>query len=471
MPANTWHDSLLQVIPSEQVSTDDDDLLRHSYDTWPVATKWRQQGKQLYRPDVVVRPLGTAEVSRLLAWAGKTGVAVTPWGAGSSVTGAPLPMRGGISLDMSAMNHVLWLDDLNLMVKVQAGKMGHELEAELDRQGYTLNHSPQSLDRSTVGGWVATRATGQFSSRWGSIEDLVLALTVVLPTGEVVETRLSPRAAIGPDVQQFFLGAEGTLGVVTVATLKIFPKAAQRLFETVCFRDVEFGLTAMRKIMRVGLRPFLARLYDQDESRYAMKDTGFAGCALFLGVEGRPAVAQAEYAECLEICRAEGGQRLGPEPAEAWMGRRFDFSLIENILNQPSGLAETIEVAHFWDSILGTYQALKAGLAPLATEVLGHFSHLYPQGTSLYMILLGQAGSAAVAEERLAQIWQVSMRTCLELGAVTSHHHGVGLARLPYVRQDVGSGMIVLDRIKAALDPAGIMNPGKFGFEAALQPA
>ena len=188
-----WLPGLHAALPSERISIRDDDLLGHSYDTWPVATKWRQLGKQDYRPDVVVRPLHTVEVSRLLSWASKNSVAVTPWGAGSSVTGAPLPMHGGVSLDLSAMNQVLWLDEMDLMVKVQAGVMGHLLEADLNRRGYTLNHSPQSLDRSTVGGWVATRATGQFSSRWGGIEDLALAITVVLPTGEIVETRLAPR--------------------------------------------------------------------------------------------------------------------------------------------------------------------------------------------------------------------------------------------------------------------------------------
>jgi alkyldihydroxyacetonephosphate synthase len=461
-----WLPGLQAVLPPERISTLDDDLLRHSYDTWPMATKWRQLGKQDHRPDVVVRPTHTVEVSCLLSWASKTSVAVTPWGAGSSVTGAPLPTRGGVSLDLSAMNQVLWLDEMNLMVKVQAGVMGHVLEADLNRRGYTLNHSPQSLDRSTVGGWVATRATGQFSSRWGGIEDLALAITVVLPTGEIVETRLAPRAAIGPRVLDFFVGSEGTLGVVTEVTLKIFPVAATRIFEAVRFADVDSGLKAMRLITRAGLRPFLARFYDEDESRRAVKDAGFTGCAFFLACEGQNGVAHAEHEECLAICRAEGGVSIGPEPVVGWMGRRFDFSLIENILNQPGGVAETIEIAHFWDRIGATYRALKVSLAPLATEVLGHFSHLYPQGISLYMILLGLAEGPADAEERLAKIWEVSMETCLEMGAVTSHHHGVGLARLPYIRQDVGSGMVVLDKVKAALDPAGIMNPGKLGFDS-----
>jgi alkyldihydroxyacetonephosphate synthase len=464
MTETSWIQNLQAILPTERISTANDDLLQHSYDTGPVAIKWRQQGKAEHMPDVILRPLDTDEVSRVLSWATQRKVAVTPWGAGSSVTGAPLAWRGGISLDMSAMNQVLWLDEANLMAKVQAGITRHVLEAELSKRDLTLNHSPQSLDRSTVGGWVATRASGQFSSCGGGIEDLVLALTVVLPTGEVVDTRLGSRSSTGPDVRQFFLGAEGTLGVVTEVTLKIFPLAARRLFESMAFPDVDTGLAAMRQIMRCGLCPFLLRLYDEDEARHAVRNRRVNGVLMFLGFEGQPAVAQAEYRECLTICRAEGGQTLGPDPVASWMDRRFDFSTIENILAEPGGVAETIEVAHFWESMGPTYRALKDALAPLADEVLGHFSHAYPQGTSLYISLLGEVGSAAEAEERLARIWDVATTVCLEHGATVSHHRGVGMARLPNVRQDVGPGMLVLERVKAALDPSGIMNPGKLGL-------
>jgi alkyldihydroxyacetonephosphate synthase len=413
---------------------------------------------------VVVRPEHAGEVSRLLSWAGANGVPVTPRGAGSSVTGAPLPMQGGISLDMSAMRSVLTLDETNLLVRVEAGMMGHALEEELSARGYTLNHSPQSLHLSTVGGWVATRATGQFSSRWGGIENLIVALTVVLPTGELIETKLAPRAAVGPEVRELFVGSEGTLGVVTDVTLKIFPVAEHRLFETVSFDTIEAGLTAVRRIMRLGLRPFLIRLYDRDEARHLMRGEESPGNILLIGFEGLQDVARAEYSAGIDVCRAEGGRVLGPNTALAWMDRRFDFSTVENLLEEPGGFAETIEVAHFWGGILRTYNELKKVLAPLATEVLGHFSHVYPQGTSLYMILLGRVEDDAAAEERLMKIWDVAMNSCLECGAAISHHHGVGLARLPYIRRELGSSRLVLQRIKGALDPAGVLSPGKLGL-------
>jgi alkyldihydroxyacetonephosphate synthase len=403
-------------------------------------------------------------VSDVLKWATANNVPVTPWGLGSGVCGAAIPSRGGISLDVSGMKQVIALDETNLMVKVQAGKLGLELENELNEYGYTLNHSPQSLDRSSVAGWVATRAIGQFSSRYGGIEDLAVAFTAVLPTGEIIETKFAPRAAVGPDLRHIFMGSEGTMGVITDVTLKIFPLVEHRLFEALKFDSVKAGTTAMRKFMRVGLRPFLVRFYDEDEANHAMQDKSFDSCVMFLGFEGVKAVAEAEYDAVMEICAAEGGQKIGPAPVEAWMRRRFDFSTVENLLSQPGGLAETIEISHFWTGILDTYDQLKTALAPYADEVLGHFSHVYPQGTSLYVILLGRAENDAAAEATILKIWETAMNICLDTGAAISHHHGVGMAREPYIRADLASGALVLDKIKHAIDPAGVMNPGKLGL-------
>jgi alkyldihydroxyacetonephosphate synthase len=467
-PPPGWIAELTQLLGRWALSTDGADLELHSCDAWPVAVKWRQQGKQPHRPAVVVRPATPELVARLMRWATESGVPVTPWGLGSSVTGASLPVRGGVALDLTSMSRVTLLDEINLLVRVEAGKLGLELENELQARGYTLGHSPQSLERSTVGGWVATRSTGQFSSRYGSIEDLVVALSVVLPTGERVETPMVPRAAVGPDLRHLFLGAEGTTGVVVEVTLKIFPLPELRLLEALSFETVDAGVESMRLITRAGLRPFLVRFYDRAEAPYAMDDPHLDdSCIMFLGVEGVAGVASAEMAAALDICERQGGQRLGAAPVEAWMARRFDFSSVENVLGTPGGVAETIEISHFWDQILDTYAAMKLALAPFATKVLGHFSHVYPQGTSLYLIPLGQVADDAAAEARLLRIWDTAMRTALEHGAAISHHHGVGLARLPYLAQGLGSALPVLQRVTAALDPGGVMNPGKLGHQQA----
>ncbi len=382
-----------------------EELAHYSRDAWPLAIKLSQAGRTSYLPQVVFRPRFPDEVVNVLKWANEHRVPITAWGAGSGVVGAALAVQGGILLDLSQLNKILVLDETNLLVKVQAGMMGHHLEAELNSRGFTLNHSPQSLDRSTVGGWIATRACGQFSSRWGGIEDMALALTVVLANGEMITTRLSPRAALGPDIKSLFIGSEGTLGIILDVTLKIFPLAETRLLETISFPSIASGLTGMRRLMQPGLRPFLIRFYDADKSLFVARWSGVTppqhANLFLLGCEGLTGMAQSEYREAMKILESEGGERLGPEITQGWVDHRFDFSGVENRLSQPGGVAETIEVASLWSDILETYQALKKNLSPFAEHVLGHFSHAYPQGASLYIILLGDVADAHSAVSRL----------------------------------------------------------------------
>jgi len=463
-----WIKSFTETFSPELWSVEAEELAQYSRDAWPVVIKLSQTGQTPYLPQVVFRPRFPQEVSQVLIWVNQHRIPVTAWGAGSGVVGAALPTQGGILLDLSRLNNIVALDETNLLVKVQAGMMGHHLEAKLNSRGYTLNHSPQSLDRSTVGGWIATRACGQFSSRWGGIEDFALAITVVLANGETISTRLAPRAAIGPDIKNLFIGSEGTLGIVLDITLKIFPLAETRLLETISFPSVENGLTGMRRLMQSGLRPFLLRFYDADESVFAARWSGVTPATnanlFLLGCEGLSDMAQTEYRAAMQFLLSEGGEKLGPEIAQGWMDHRFDFSSVENRLAQPGGVAETIEVASLWDGVLETYKALKRDLSPFAEHVLGHFSHAYPQGVSLYIILLGEVADAKAAESRLREIWDAAMRTSMEHGAAISHHHGIGLARQQYLRQELGSSYAVLERVKNALDPEGVLNPGKLAF-------
>ncbi len=463
----SWTESLSAAIDTGQISTCATDLSSHGCDAWPVAIKARQQGKNDFSPEAVVYPNSASEVASVLRWAKDKGIAITPWGAGSAVTGSPLPLTGGISLDLSRLDKIVDVNPTDLTVTAQAGVMGDVLEAHLNEQGYSLRHSPQSLAASTVGGWVSTMATGQFSSRYGGIEHLIVSLKAVMPNGDTVETLHAPRAAVGPDLKRLFIGAEGTLGVVTEVTLKIYPNDVHQVFEAIRFDTVAPGLDVMRTIMRQGLRPFLVRYYDQEEARHSMQDRNFEGCVMFLGFEGVEAVARAEHEAAMAICQKAGGTAIGPQPVLGWMERRFDFSTVENILNQPAGVAETIEIANFWSGIHETYSQLKTALAPYADEVLGHFSHVYEQGTSLYVILLKRPEphrDAADAEAALRQIWEIANRIALDTGAAVAHHHGAGLARLPIIREALGSSMPLLEGLKQAFDPTATMCPGKLGL-------
>lgn len=448
----------------QAVSTDERDLEATSHDTWPLATKWDLQGLHPNKADVLVRASRTTAIVPVLEIAARHEIPVTVRALGSSVTGQPLPVHGGIVLDVSGIPATYTLNETDLVVTASASSNGGELEDELNALGYTLGHSPQSLYRSTIGGWLSTLATGQFSSLYGGIEDLVVGYTVILATGETVDLSASPRAAMGPDLRQVFIGSEGTLGVITSVTLKVFPLPAAELVQTFVMPDVAAGLAFMREQASLGLRPFLLRFYDTEEARHAMADPTFDSPVLFLGSRGVREMAETELRVLTKLALEHGGREIGPEGARQWLGRRFDWSSVEESLAVPGGYAETIEVAHTWERIGELHAVLKEALAPYADEVLAHFSHVYTQGTSMYLILYGQVGTDSEAVAQLEQIWRVAMDICLQHGAELSHHHGGGLARSPYSRRSLGSAHLVLQRLKSALDPAGILNPGKLGL-------
>lgn len=457
-------ESLRAVVGAEAVDTSAASREQSSRDTWPLSTKRAMIGHHPYQADVVVRLTDFADAPAVLAVATEHGIPVTVRALGSSVTGQPLPVNGGIVLDVSGVPADHQVNEQNMTVTATASFNGGALEDLLNTRGLTLGHSPQSLHRSTVGGWLATLATGQFSSMYGGIEDLVCGYSVILATGETVELKASPRAAMGPDLRQLFIGSEGTLGLISSVTLKVFPSDLPTALQTWALPTVEAGLQVMREQALLGLRPYLLRLYDTDEARHAMQDPTFDSPVLFLGSRGAAEMVDAELATLARLVTARGGHQLGAEGVEAWMGRRFDFSTVENLVAETGGFAETIEVAHNWDGIGGLYDDLKTALAPLADEVLAHFSHVYTQGTSMYVILLGHVDSDPAAVDRIQRIWDVAMAVCLDHGAELSHHHGGGLARSPYSRRSLGSAHLVLRKLKAALDPSGILNPGKLGL-------
>ena len=458
--------TLVDLLGPDAVDDSPATLAATSHDTWPLTTKWRRLDQHPYPAELVVRLSSFDPVPDVLAAATRYGVPITVRANGSSVTGQPLPTRGGIVLDVSGVPATFTVDEQNLTVTASASMIGGALEDALAERGLTLGHSPQSLYRSTVGGWVATLATGQFSSMYGGIENLVTGYTVVLATGEVIQLRASPRAAMGPDLRQLFIGSEGTLGIVTSVTLKVFPGTLPTVLGAYTLPDVTDGLSLMREQAALGLRPWLLRLYDDAEAGHALP--GATQPVLFLGTRGPQRIADAEYAVLHDLALDRGGVSLGPEPVAAWLDRRFDFSTVENLLALDGGFAETIEVAHNWSGIAALYQDLRRALAPLADEVLSHFSHVYTQGTSMYVILLGRVADDRAAVERLQTIWTTAMAVCLQHGAELSHHHGGGLARSPYARESLGSAHLVLQRLKAALDPAGILNPGKLGLERSI---
>lgn len=470
-PQSETEPSVERVLAALRRSFNDDDatvlpriLDEFGHDCWPVSRVDARRGLHPTRPDVVVTARSVEDVVTVLRVAAQERTPVTARGLGSSVTGQPLPVHGGIVLRLDELAGPNKLDTVDLTVTVPAGRLGIDLEEWLNHRGLTLNHFPQSLDRSSVGGWLATRATGQTSSRYGGIEEHVVGYTVVLADGSVVEVGSRPRGAVGPDLRHVFLGSEGCFGVIVSVTLKVFHLAEFQVLEAFVLPDVTAGIDVMRTIAQRGIRPSLVRFYDESETRHATPDVDIAGCALFLAFEGVEAIAVAEHRAASDIAMEFGGVSLGAKPVELWMARRFDFSIVENLLSRTGGYAETIEVAHMWSGIEPMYEKLRAALTPLADEVLGHFSHVYAQGVSLYIILLGQANDDEQAARRLAEIWRTAMEVTVACGGELSHHHGAGLARQEYISRSLGTQHEVLRRLKKAMDPDGILNPGKLGL-------
>jgi alkyldihydroxyacetonephosphate synthase len=447
---------------SEIVRWDDDSLRQHSRDTWCLSVLRALRGTLTARPLCVVSPTGVEHISTVIEYANQQHLPIVPFGAGSGVCGGVLPADGAIVVDLRRMNRLVELNETALTVRVQAGMMGNAFEAALNEAGYSMGHFPQSIDVSTVGGWVATRAAGQYSTRYGSIEDIVLALEAVLPDGHVLRTRVGPRSATGPDLRHLFLGAEGTLGIVTEVTTKIFPRPETSVPQAYSFASIGEGLEAIRHILRAGWKPPVVRLYDGIETArlFTSASTG-NNCLLLLLSEGPAALTAVESTASDAICSANGGQVVGPEPVQHWLVERNQVPGFETFLERGFVL-DTIEVATTWDHIHDLYREVIAALQQVEGIVIasGHSSHSYPQGTNIYFTFVARPDDPEQAEATYLACWRQAMEATLRCHGTISHHHGIGRLRKPWMERELGNGLAVLRRIKKTLDPNGIMNPG-----------
>lgn len=408
---------------------------------------------------IVARPQTRAQIPALLRWAAATGNTITPLGGGSGVCGAISDTGGEVLLDMGALNH-FQIDGDNLIVTAEAGVNAGVLESALNAMGLTLGHFPSSLPVASVGGLLSTRSSGQQSTYHGNIEDLVLALTVALPSGAAASARPAARSALGPALHDLFLGAEGGLGVVVEATL-----AARRLPESVrgrgvSFRSLDDGLAAMREVMQRDLRPLVLRLHDREDTAFQGSDA--EDCLLVVAVAGEREVVDAESAVLDRLLSA--ATDLGEKPWEHWLEHRFRLSAerLRRSLEPAGSFLDTIEVAAPWSRLAPLHAEIKRDLAALGI-VLCHFSHATPQGCCAYFTFAGSARGESEARSAHQAAWDAALEACLRHGATIGHHHGAGLARAPWIRREMGEWLNVWNLVRAALDSAGIMNPRALG--------
>jgi alkyldihydroxyacetonephosphate synthase len=440
-------------------------------------------------PDAVVSPGSAEEVGTVLDAAADAGVAVVPFGGGTSVVGGVDPERGSfdavIALDLGRMDALIALDERSLTATFGPGIRGPEAEALLARRGLTLGHFPQSYEFASLGGYAATRSAGQASTGYGRFDELVLGLRCAAPAGELAAVADFPATAAGPSLREVLVGSEGTLGVITDLTVRVRPRPPERRFEGWFFRSFAEGADAFRELEQRRAAPDVARLSDEDETRSALafaagggardlvgraylRARGYAGgCLVVTGWDGSAEEIARRRAAGARILRRAGGLPLGRGPGAAWERSRFETPYLRDDMLERGVMVETLETATNWSNLLTLHGAVRGALhEALAARgtpplVLCHVSHLYPSGASLYFTFMArQEAYHELDQWRAAK--QAASDAIVASGGTITHHHAIGRDHVPWMRAETGAlGVDVLRAAKATADPAGIMNPGK----------
>jgi len=448
-----------QIVGEEYFTQQEGDLISYSLDYWLYGIFLSQKGDLPALPSAVISPASTDQIQEIVRCASEYKVPITPWGGGSGVLGGAIPLNGSIILNLQRMSKFLNLDELSLVAEFEAGIMGANLELELNHRGYSAGNIPQSFFCSTLGGWISTRAAGQFSTKYGKIEDMVLGMEVVLPDGNLLNIKPVPRRSLGPSLKDLFLGGEGTLGIVTRATLSIHPLPKLTIKQSFVFPSIEVAVDAVRQILKAEARPAVVRIFDEAESQRYFPEIGKKVVAIFIS-EGETGYTTLDGKVIRRISRENGGKSSGEEPVNIWLQKRFDIGL-GPVLMQYGGIVDTIEVSALFKDAAKLYRDMVASMKAVegVLEVSGHYSHFYREGACLYVTF---AGIPKDPMRYYQDTWDAAMKATLENNGAISHHHGVGFWRIQYLKQELGaSGVRLLQSIKNAVDPQGIFNRGK----------
>ncbi len=441
------------------------------------------RGRFEHAPDFVATPGDEHELERVLEWCAAAGVAAIAYGGGTSVVGGVTPDVGGryngaVSVDMGRMGRMLEIDAVSRSAHIEAGALGPALEEELRAHGLTLRHFPQSFELSTLGGWIATRAGGHFATVRTHIEDFVESVRAITPTG-VWESRRLPGSGAGPSPDRLLAGSEGTLGVITSAWMRVQPRPLQRRSAGVRFAGFLQGAECLRAIVQSGLSPANCRLLDAGEAALTMAGDG-SHALLVLGFEsvapdGR--ALDAEMAAALALCAEHGGSASGgsdsgsrqgarDEAVSSWREAFLGAPYVRDMLIAIGVISETFETAVTWERFGDLHERVTAAVEHALAEVCGggrvfcRFTHLYPDGPAPYFTVIAPARRGEEVEQ-WAAVKAAASEAVLAAGGTITHHHAVGRDHRPwYDRQRPEPFAAALRGAKAALDPAGIMNPG-----------
>lgn len=438
-------------------------------------------------PDGVALPEREQDVVALLSYARRVGARVIPWGGGTSVVGGVNPLPGDrpvLTLDTRRMWRLTDFDEESLLATFGPGVRGPWLEAQLRGLGYTLGHYPQSFEFSTLGGWVATRSTGQQSVFYGRIEDLFRGGRVLTPDGPL-DLPSFPASAAGPDLRHLVLGSEGRLGLISSAVVRVRPLPEEERFWGVVFPTWESGIEAVRAMARepvplgmlrlsdpeetgsqlhLTLNPYVRRLLEGLLARRGLRDEK---SLLILGATGSPQAVRRVRSRAADVTRANRGVAIGDVAGREWKNNRFRLPYLRNTLWDKGWAVDTLETATVWSEVVPTaravLRALRTALEGERVLAMAHVSHVYPTGASLYFtVFFRLAADPASTLERWLALKSAASRTVVSRGATISHQHGVGTDHLPYLEKEKGArGLAALASLIEGVDPDGTMNPGK----------
>ncbi|HWR24273.1 MAG TPA: FAD-binding oxidoreductase [Feifaniaceae bacterium] len=466
---NMIQTELEDAIGRENVSVNEADKLTYGVDYFWIARMWADKGQKPPAPDFIVRPSSAEEVSKLLKIANYYKLPVQTWGGGSGSQGSALPMAGGILLDTKRMNRLLSLDENAHTITAETGMIFQTLEWHANARGLSVMHIPSCLTCGTIGGALAHRGIGIMSTKYGKIDDQCLSMEVVLPNGDIINTLPAPKHAAGPDLNQIFIGSEGTLGIMTKASFRLVNIPKCRMFRAFLFQDFGTGIEACRKIVQM-VKPSILRLFDEAETVSIIKKVlGFdkRGAFMNLAVEGDPRIAQIEMDVILDICGSYGAMDLGTEYGEKWFENRITFFYPGHIMNNPQ-MFGTMDTISTYDNVEKIYYAMKHAVEDNFKDVrfIAHCSHWYDWGTMIYdrFIMDNPPEDPAEAIRLHNDIWNAGVRAAMQNGGVINDHHGIGLKLSRLMKEQYGPAMQVFEGLKKSLDPNGIMNPYKLGL-------
>ena len=453
-----------------------------------------RRGELSNPPDAVVYPESAASVREILSWAATHNVAVIPFGGGTGVVGGIEALRAAgqelaVVLDLRRMAKILFVDTVSQTAKIEPGIRGPVLEGSLQAQGLTLGHYPQSFEYSALGGWIATRSTGQYAGYYGKIEDMVLGLSVETPVGSL-ESHGVPARSAGPELRELLIGSEGCLGLVTLAELRLRPNPEIKTTLAFLMPDFEQGVLAIRELVQRGFPLAMVRLSDEDDTEMMLAlQTRAAGlgeqlrrglgrvildrrgmkrpCLLLTSLHGTKRRVEKQIQELSGFLEARTGYDMGEAAARAFHRDYFVFPYLRDALMDLGVLVEMLETAVSWGGLQRLYISVRKTVSKACEEIGSrssvncHISHVYPSGAALSFLVLASVGRGD--ELRLSHACRrAATEAIIRAGGALSHHHGIGVAYRDWMMQEHGPvGVSLLRSLKAALDPAGILNPGK----------